>query len=60
MVNISVATEFSSARLSSDLARAGGLSARFGSAREISKPARVSKIGLIQAENLLIVASQEV
>ena len=42
----SVATEFSSARLSLDLAQARGLSARLSSAREIFEPARVPKIQL--------------
>ena len=35
------ATELSSARLSSDLARARGLSARLGSAQAIFEPAQV-------------------
>ena len=40
MLRISVTTEFSSARLSSDLAQAAGLPARLGSARAIFEPAR--------------------
>ena len=39
------ASELSSARLSSDSARAGGLSARLGSAREIFELACLSKLG---------------
>ena len=45
-INISDATKLSSARLSSDLARARGLSARLGSAQAIFEPARVLKIQL--------------
>ena len=41
-LNISDASELSSARLSSDSARAGGFSARLGSAREIFEPARLA------------------
>ena len=43
---VSDATELSSARLSSDLARARGLSARLSSARAIFESARVPKIQL--------------
>ena len=49
-VNISDASELSSARFSSDSARAEGLSARLGSAREIFEPARLAKIGHIRAK----------
>ena len=44
------ASKLSSALLSSDSARAGGFSARLGSAREIFEPARLAKIGLIRAK----------
>ena len=44
---ISDASELSSARFSSDSARAGGFSARLGSAREIFEPARLEKNGLM-------------
>ena len=53
-VNTSVATEFSSAWLSSDLARAGGLPARLGSAREVFEASSVPKILLERAEILEI------
>ena len=43
-IETSDASELSSARLSSDSARAGGLSARLGSAREIFRPARLEKL----------------
>ena len=42
--------ELSSAWLSSDSARAGGFSARLGSAHELFEPARLAKIGIIQAK----------
>ena len=47
--NPSDASELSSALLSSDSAQAGGLSARFGLAREIFGPARLEKIELMRA-----------
>ncbi len=39
------ASELSSARLSTDSARARGFSARLGSAREIFEPARLANFG---------------
>ena len=47
MVITSDASELSSARFSSDSARAGGFSARLCSAHEIFEPARLPEIGLI-------------
>ena len=44
IVNSSDASELSLARLSSDSAQAGGLSARLGSALEISEPARLATL----------------
>ena len=53
-ITTSVATEFSSARLSSDLARAGGLPARLGSARAVFGASSVGKILLKRAEIILL------
>ena len=50
----SVAPEFNSARLSSDLARAGGLPARLGSARAVFGATLVGKILLKRAEIILL------
>ena len=44
------ASELSSARFSLDSARAGGFSARLGSAGEHFEPARLSKIWVIRAK----------
>ena len=50
-INSSVVSELSSARLSSDSARAGGLPARLGSARAFFEPARIVKMKQTRAED---------
>ena len=49
-IKSSDASELSSARFSSDSARARGFPARLGSARDILEPARLPKIGHIRAK----------
>ena len=50
MVITSDASELSSARFSSDSARARGFPARLGSARDSFEPARLVKIGHVRAK----------
>ena len=54
-ISSSDASELGSAQFSSDSARAGGFSARLGSARAIFEPARLAKFGLVRAKIDLLI-----